>query len=95
MSSASTREGHRFAVGDTVRVLEHVEDGNPRTPRYARGKVGVVTHLHGVIDNPQDHRGRYPPLCTVEFKLADLSGHPDDDLVAADLHEEWLEPASR
>jgi nitrile hydratase subunit beta len=84
---------HRFGVGDRVRVAEHAPGGNPRTPGYARGRTGVVAALHGVIDNPLDHRGRYPPLCTVVFTITELTGRQSRDRVAADLHEEWLEPA--
>lgn len=85
--------GHRLGVGDRVRVLDDNPEGNSRTPRYARGRRGVVAELHGVIDNPLDHRGRYPPLCTVVFTVAELTGRCGRDLVAADIHEDWLEPA--
>lgn len=84
---------HRYAVGDRVRVLRNQPSGNPRTPRYARGRVGTVVALHGQIPNPLDHRGLYPPLCTVRFGLDELTGQPSRDMVTADLHEEWLEPA--
>lgn len=76
-----------------MRVLRDRPDGNPRTPSYVRGRTGVVVALHGQIPNPLDHRDLYPPLCTVRFALQDLTGRPSRDFVAADLHEEWLEPA--
>lgn len=84
---------HRFLPGDRVRVLSERTGGNPRTPRYVRGRTGVVTARHGVIDNPLDHHHPYPPLYSVEFRVEDLAGPGGDDLVVADLHEEWLEPA--
>lgn len=81
---------HRFAIGQRVRVLAENPTGNPRTPGYIRGRTGVITDLHGVIVNPRDHRRVYPPLCTVLFTVA---GEAESaDLLAVDIHEEWLEP---
>jgi hypothetical protein len=60
-----------------------------------RGKAGTVVALHGQINNPLDHRGRYPPLRTVRFELRELTGRPGHDYVTADLHEDWLESAHR
>ncbi len=81
----------RFRIGDRVRVLETCPGGNPRTPHYVRGRVGIVTARHGVIVNPLDHHQPYPPLYTVTFRVEDLGGPPGRDLVTADLHDEWLE----
>ena len=83
----------RFLPGDRVRVLTAVDGGNPRTPLYLRGRVGVVSELHGVIVNPLDHHFPYPPLYSVTFRVEDLSGPLGPDLVIADVHEEWLELA--
>jgi hypothetical protein len=84
---------HRFRPGDRVRVLLDNPEGNPRTPKHVRGKTGVVTALRGTMENPLDHRGVYPPLCTVEFGLADVFGGDSTDKLLVDLHEDWLEPA--
>ena len=78
----------RFRVGDRVRVLADVPGGNPRTPRYLRGRTGTVVRAHGVVENPLDHRDAYPPLYTVVFPLP-----RGDDEILADVHEEWLAPA--
>lgn len=86
-------ETERFALGDPVRVLSSRDGGNPRTPHYLRGHVGVVTERHGIIVNPLDHHYPYPPLYSVAFRVEGLSGPPGPDLVIADLHDEWLEPA--
>jgi hypothetical protein len=75
-----------FQVGDLVQVLTEQPEGNPRTPRYLRGRTGRVTHSYGVIDNPLDHAEPYPPLYTVVFEAG-------RDSISADLHEDWLEPA--
>ena len=76
-----------------MRVRDERPGGNPRTPRYVRGKAGPMGALHGQIPNPLDHRELYPPLCTVRFELQELTGRPSRDRVTADLHEDWLEPA--
>lgn len=84
----TTHEEGRFHVGDAVRVLTEVREGNPRTPRYLQGRTGTVVACHGVIENPLDHRHTYPPLYSVLFDVPDDSGSSDD--VLADVHEEWL-----
>ncbi len=84
---------YRFKVGDEVLVRRESQGGNPRTPRYIRGKKGLVAAVHGVMDNPLDHRGRYPPLYKVTFAVKDVFGEPGDGSLCVDIHEEWLEPA--
>jgi hypothetical protein len=81
---------HRFKVGDAVEVERANVAGNPRTPRYIRGKRGVVTVLHGAIVNPIDHHGVYPPLCSVLFRVGDVFGGGSSDTLSVDLHEDWL-----
>jgi hypothetical protein len=81
----------RFQVGDRVRVKHTNPTGNPRTPAYVRGKNGVVTALHGRIMNPLDHRGAYPPLCSVLFRVREVFGGASQDTLSVDLHEDWLE----
>src|SRR5439155_1081874 len=65
VSMATAEATHRFQVGERVRVMQANPAGSPRTPAYVRGKSGIVTALHGSIENPLDHRGGYPPLCSV------------------------------
>jgi nitrile hydratase len=90
---ATPEATHRFHIGDRVRVLEANHAGNPRTPKYIRGKRGVVTALHGAMVNPIDHRGVYPPLCSVLFDVRDVFGGSSRDTLWVDLHEDWLAPA--
>jgi hypothetical protein len=78
----------RFRVGDEVRVLDAVAGGNPRTPRYLRGRTGTVVKCHGVVENPLDHHQVYPPLYSIVFRVTDGSGVQDE--VLAEIHEEWL-----
>jgi hypothetical protein len=82
---------HQLRVGDRVQVMVDNPTGNPRTPAYVRGKAGVVAALHGVIDNPIDHRGLYPPLCSVVFEVRDVFGGTSTDKLSVDLHEDWLQ----
>ena len=91
MSSDAGPGSHRYSVGQRVRVRDDRPGGNPRTPRYVRGKVGTIVALHGQIPNPLDHRESYPPLCTVRFELQEVTGRRSRDRVTADLHEDWLE----
>jgi nitrile hydratase subunit beta len=84
---------HRFHVGDRVWVKSANPAGNPRTPAYVRGKRGIITALHGSIANPLDHRGVYPPLCSVLFPVHELFGGASQDTLSVDLHEDWLAPA--
>jgi nitrile hydratase len=81
---------HRFHIGDRVQVKAANSAGNPRTPHYIRGKSGVVTVLHGNIVNPLDHRGVYPPLCSVLFEVREVFGGASRDTLSVDLHEDWL-----
>jgi nitrile hydratase len=81
---------HRFHVGDRVQVKAANSGGNPRTPRYIRGKSGVVTVLHGCIVNPLDHHGVYPPLCSVRFEIREVFGGASRDTLSVDVHEDWL-----
>jgi nitrile hydratase len=83
----------RFKVGDRVLVKREVPGGNPRTPRYVRGKRGRVDRIHGVMDNPLDHRGRYPPLYTITFAVKDVFESSADGTLYVDVHEDWLEEA--
>ena len=87
---ATSADEHRFRIGDRVQVERANPAGNPRTPIYIRGKSGVVTHLHGKIVNPLDHRGVYPPLCTVLFHVGEVFGNASRDTLSVDVHEDWL-----
>jgi hypothetical protein len=80
----------KFKVGDPVVVAPQDPSGNPRTPRYIRGKRGIIGAVHGTLENPRDHRGIYQPLYTVRFDLSELSSCQDQDSVWVDVHEEWL-----
>lgn len=82
------RGAERFHIGQRVRVLDAVPDGNPRTPRYLQGRTGTVVRCHGVVENPLDHQQVYPPLYSIVFEMP--GGPGSNDEVLADIHEEWL-----
>ena len=82
----------KFEIGDAVVVAAKNPTGNPRTPTYVRGRRGVIAAIHGVLENPKDHRGLYQPLYTVRFDLSEVSTCHDQDSVWVDVHEEWLRP---
>jgi Nitrile hydratase beta subunit len=83
---------YRFKVGDPVVIASENPSGNPRTPRYIRGKRGVIGLVHGILENITDHRGIYKPLYSVKFDLSEVSNCHDPDSIWVDVHEEWLSP---
>jgi hypothetical protein len=87
----SANEG-KFKIGDPVVVAAEMGDrNNPRTPEYIRGKRGVIGLVHGVLENPKDHRGLYDTLYTVRFDLSEVSPCHAQDSIWVDVHEEWLD----
>jgi Nitrile hydratase beta subunit len=80
----------KYKIGDAVMIAAENPTGNPRTPRYIRGKRGVIGLVHGVLENPGDHRGIHKPLYTVRFDLSEVSPCHDQDSIWVDVHEEWL-----
>lgn len=88
-----------FAVGDEVRARNLNPRGHTRLPRYVRGRLGTVTHIHGCHVFPDTHAhglGEQPHwLYGVAFSAQELWG-PDaapGDAVNVDLWEPYLEPA--
>jgi len=80
----------KFKIGDAVMVAAENPQGNPRTPKYIRGKRGVIALAHGRLENSRDHRGVHDPLYTVRFDLSEVSKSSDKDAILVDVHEEWL-----
>ena len=81
---------NKFKVGDPVVVALENPTGNPRTPKYIRGKRGIVGSVHGILENVRDHREIHEPLYTVRFDLREVSPCAGDDSIWVDVHEEWL-----
>ena len=93
----------RFTVGDRVRAAQRNPAGHTRLPRYVRGQVGTVAHVHGAHIFPDRHVSRpLPPyddvpewLYTVVFDGRTLWGAQADPTleVSVDAWEPYLEPA--
>ena len=88
-----------FAICETVRARNINPATHTRLPRYARGKVGLVTADHGGFVFPDSNAigdGESPKrLYTVRFSARELWGdhaHPRDT-VSLDLWEPYLEHA--
>lgn len=89
----------RFAAGQRVRARNSQPEGHTRLPRYARGKAGMVTRLHGghVLPDASAHgKGDCPQhLYTIAFTARELWGEAANarDTIHLDLWESYLEPA--
>jgi nitrile hydratase len=89
----------KFAVGETVRARNINPATHTRLPRYARGKIGVVTADHGGFVFPDSNAvsdGESPKrLYTVRFTAQELWGERAHrrDTVSLDLWEPYLEHA--
>jgi nitrile hydratase beta subunit len=88
----------RYKVGDKVRTRNIHPQTHTRLPRYLRGHLGEIVHLHGthVFPDTNAHgKGEAPqPLYTVRFSARDIWGeaHHPRDSISADLWESYLEP---
>ena len=89
----------RFQVGDQVRAKNIHPLTHTRLPRYARGRTGTVTRVHGchVFPDSNAHgHGEDPQwLYTVSFQGRELWGAAADPTVtvSVDAFEPYLEPA--
>ena len=91
----------RFDVGDRVRIADRHEDRHNRTPRYVRGKPGVVERVCGAFGQPELLAyGRYgdPSQTLYRVHLVQTDIWPDDaeaagDTLEIEVFEHWLEPA--
>ena len=90
-----------FGLGAQVRARNVEIAGHTRLARYVRGKVGVVTALHGCHVFPDsfahDQGEHAQPLYTVRFEARELWGDNVNrrDCVYIDLWEAYLEPSSQ
>jgi nitrile hydratase beta subunit len=88
----------RFEVGERVLARNVHPLGHTRLPRYVRGRVGGITHVHGAHVLPDCNAtgaGENPQwLYTVRFEARDLWGEAADPSasVSVDAWEGYLEP---
>jgi nitrile hydratase len=86
-----------FAVGQTVRLRAAAVPQHTRLPGYARGKCGVIEHVHGAhvfADSHAQGLGEQPQwLYTVVFSGDELwgSGAQAGLRVSIDAWEPYLE----
>ena len=88
-----------FAEGQRVQARNIHPESHTRLPRYARGKSGVITRLHGCHVFPDTNalgQGESPAwLYQVRFSAQELWGPEasEADSVTLDLWEPYLEAA--
>jgi nitrile hydratase beta subunit len=89
-----------FFVGDRVRTAALEPEHHTRLPAYARGKLGVIEHVHGAHVFPDTNAlelGESPQwLYTVAFDARELWGESAPaprSVISIDAFEPYLEPA--
>ena len=91
----------RFAPGDRVRITDRDPPGHYRTPRYVRGREGVIERVCGDYGQPEllAYGGDGKPFRTlyrVHLDQTDLwpgyAGSAHDSL-ELEIFEHWLDPA--
>lgn len=88
-----------FAIGDAVRVRNEHPAGHTRSPRYVRGKRGVIARMLGpqIFPDTNAHGlGHHPqPVYNVVFAARELWGAQAEpnQTVSVDLWESYLEQA--
>jgi nitrile hydratase subunit beta len=89
----------RFQSGDAIVTRNINPLTHTRLPRFARGKPGVITALHGAHVFPDTNAvfqgENAQPLYTVKFQSCMLWGEAANprDTVCLDLWEDYLDPA--
>ncbi len=89
----------RFKVGDAVRARVMNPVGHTRLPRYARGRVGTISRIHGVHVFPDANASGSGEnaqwLYSVAFDASEVWGSEAraGDEVRIDLWEPYLERA--
>lgn len=93
----------RYAVGDKVRVRDHVHTGHRRTPLYIRRRTGEIVRVAGRFLNPEQlaYGSTGLPAVTlyrVRFAQRTVWGDayvgPAADTIDIEVYEHWLEPAA-
>ena len=89
----------KFKAGERVRTHNTHPVGHTRLPRYARGRLGIIHHDHGVFvfaDTNAMTRDKKPQHCySVRFAARELWGPTASarDSVYLDLWDDHLDPA--
>ena len=102
-SSYAPAPGHRFEVGDRVRVKSTYPPGHRRTPVYIRGKSGEIERICGAFPNPEELAYGFdgePKKVLYRVRFAQKHvwpgyAGPDNDIIEMEIYEHWLEPETR
>jgi nitrile hydratase beta subunit len=98
-SSHDPKVSPQFKVGHRVRARNINPAGHTRLPRYARGKLGIITHDHGVYlfpDTNAHFQGeKRQHVYSVRFAARELWGRNASarDSVHLDMWDDYLEHA--
>tara|TARA_Y100000739_G_C20603348_1_gene464108 strand:- start:1279 stop:1566 length:288 start_codon:yes stop_codon:yes gene_type:complete len=87
-----------IVTGSRVKIKDISPPGHIRTPKYIRGKNGVIERFLGVFKNPEQLayslQAKEYGLYRVRFKMTELwddySEHPNDTL-DAEVFAHWIE----
>jgi len=90
-----------YQPGQSVRIRDLSPPGHLRTPKYLRGKTGVVERTLGAFSNPEQLAYTLPApkrqLYRVRFTMAELWGdavEAPSDTLDAEIYEHWIEGPS-
>jgi nitrile hydratase len=89
----------RFEVGDRVSVRNEHPEGHTRSPRYVRGKTGVIQRCHGhevFPDLISEYLADQPQVVySVQFEGNEIWGPSAEPatIVSIDLWDSYLDPA--
>ncbi len=100
-SADAPAPGHRFNIGDRVRVKTMNPPGHRRTPYYIRGKEGVVERICGAFPNPEELAYGFdglPEKILYRVRFLQHQVWPAyqgamKDIIEIEIYEHWLEPA--
>ena len=95
LKAEKPRARAKFKPGDRVRVRNTNPAGHTRSPRYVRGKSGIVRRDHGMYvlaDSNAHHAGENRQhVYSVEFTARELWGRNEREKLLIDLWEDYLE----
>lgn len=101
VSAYTPAPGHRYNVGDRVRVKCSHPPGHRRTPHYIKGKTGIIERICGAFPNPEELAYGFdgePKKVLYRVRFMQHAVWPDyrgpaRDLIEMEVFEHWLDPA--
>lgn len=87
-----------FEPGTVVRIRDLSPPGHIRTPKYLRGKTGMIERALGPFESPEQRAYALPAphkqLYRVRFTMAELWGDDAEgaaDTLDAEIYEHWID----